>query len=359
MESDPYLIQTIEAFPLNLPLHEPFSIATGAQHAVQNVLVKITLENGLVGIGEAAPFPAVSGETQGSALHAIASIQNYLIGKDIRRWKLLAVELQELMGHQHAALCGVHMALVDAVGKSFGISAAVLFGGASDTLTTDMTVTAADVQHAEDSARSILARGINTIKIKTVGADAQHDFERIRVIRKVAPQAALTVDGNCGYSYDRAMQLTDLLRKEKIDLQFFEQPFPREHWSEKARFARESGMKVAADESARDAADVLRIIQEKSAHVINIKLMKCGLIEALRMTELAKAAGLELMIGGMVESILAMTFSAHFAAGLGGFQYADLDTPLFIQTHDFKGGMHYAGEKITIDLQSSGHGVTI
>ena len=61
----------------------------------------------------------------------------------------------------------------------------------------------------------------------------------------------------------------------------------------------------------------------------------------------------------MVETILSMSFSAHFAAGIGGFHYADLDTPLFIKSHSFAGGFQYDGEIVKIDLSKAGHGVEL
>jgi hypothetical protein len=63
------------------------------------------------------------------------------------------------------------------------------------------------------------------------------------------------------------------------------------------------------------------------------------------------------MIGGNVESILAMTVSACFAAGLGGFNFADLDTPLFLASNPFVGGFALKGGKISVAHISAGHGV--
>jgi L-Ala-D/L-Glu epimerase len=120
----------------------------------------------------------------------------------------------------------------------------------------------------------------------------------------------------------------------------------------------EAGVPIAADESARSAADVLRLAREGAAHVINIKLMKAGVTEALRMIAIAQAAGLGLMIGGMVESILAMTFSAHLAAGIGGFSFVDLDTPLFVAEHPFAGGFAQSGGALTLG-DAPGHGVDL
>lgn len=357
--SKDFLIRSIEVFPLNLALTEPFSIALGEQPEVRNVLLKITLGNGIIGLGEAAPFPAVSGETQQSAMHAIHLIKDNLVNADIRNWKKISSDIALLLANNYSALCCVQMALVDALSKCYKISLGVLFGGASNTLTTDMTVTSSDIEHATYSAKAIVKRGIRTIKIKTAGKDVNLDFERIKCIREAAPEALLSVDGNCGYSLIKAIELVDMLAKEGISILFFEQPLPREQWKEMAILAKESGIKIAADESARNAQDVLKIAEARSAHVINIKLMKCGLLEAIKMTEIAKAAGLELMIGGMVETILSMTFSAHFAAGTGGFKYADLDTPLFIPSHPFKGGFSLSGDIIKIDNDIPGHGVEL
>ena len=126
-----------------------------------------------------------------------------------------------------------------------------------------------------------------------------------------------------------------------------------------AELTRSSRMPICADESARSAQDVLRLIRERAASGINIKTMKCGVVESLTMWHLARAAGMALMIGGMVESTLAMSCSAHLAAGLGGFHYADLDTPLFIARHPFRGGYRQQGSRVSIASVTSGHGVEL
>ena len=118
------------------------------------------------------------------------------------------------------------------------------------------------------------------------------------------------------------------------------------------------GVPVAADETAADVGAALRLIQERAAHAVNIKLMKCGIVEALDIAALCRAARLRLMIGGNVESILAMTTSACFAAGQGGFDYVDLDTPLFLAENPFDGGMTYHGAIVDLSRIAAGHGVT-
>jgi L-alanine-DL-glutamate epimerase-like enolase superfamily enzyme len=104
----------------------------------------------------------------------------------------------------------------------------------------------------------------------------------------------------------------------------FEQPVHRDDWDGLgyvSKIARERyGISVAADESSRSLIDVYRIVEGNIVDVINIKLAKVGVIGALDIVEKARAAGLDLMIGGMVETRLAMGFAGHLAAGLGCFK---------------------------------------
>jgi L-alanine-DL-glutamate epimerase-like enolase superfamily enzyme len=105
------------------------------------------------------------------------------------------------------------------------------------------------------------------------------------------------------------------------------------------------------------AADARRVAQAGAAQVINLKLMKAGIAAALDLVAVARETGLGLMIGGNVESILAMTTSACFAAGQGGFTFADLDTPLFLASNPFDGGFTLDGGRISVAHLAAGHGV--
>ena len=104
----------------------------------------------------------------------------------------------------------------------------------------------------------------------------------------------------------------------------FEQPVHSSDWEglgQVTKIAKEKyGVSVAADESCRGLDDAKMIIERNLADVINIKMAKLGVLGAIEIIELAKASGLELMIGGMAESRLAVGFSGHLAAGLGCFK---------------------------------------
>lgn len=158
-------------------------------------------------------------------------------------------------------------------------------------------------------------------------------------------------------SADTTLALLGALRVQGLRPALLEQPVPADDREGLRQLTRWSGVPVAADESAASAASVLSLAAERAADVVNIKLMKCGVVEALEIAAIARAAGLGLMIGGMVRSMLAMTMSAHFAAGLGGFSFVDLDTPMFLAENPFNGGFRQHGARLSLDHIAAGHGV--
>jgi L-alanine-DL-glutamate epimerase-like enolase superfamily enzyme len=154
------------------------------------------------------------------------------------------------------------------------------------------------------------------------------------------------------------LTLLQALRARAIPVALFEQPTARYDWEGIRRVTQEGGVPVAADETVTTAADALRAVRDGAVTCINIKLMKAGIAEALDIAAVCRTAGIDLMIGGMVESILAMTVSAHFAAGLGGFAFVDLDTPMFMAEQPFDGGFVQHGGHLSVAGSGPGHGVT-
>ncbi|MCI0571169.1 MAG: dipeptide epimerase [Myxococcaceae bacterium] len=355
----PTRITHVTVEPLTLQLTEPFAIATGAQTAADNILVRVTLADGTEGLGEGAPFTAVSGETQAGALEAAGRAREVLVERDARTWRALAGTLSAALPHAPAARCALEIAVLDALTRHLGVPLWAFFGGCGTALETDMTVTAGDRAHAEASARAILARGITTVKVKVGALPPEEDAARMAAIHAAHPTARLYADANGGYTVAQAETFLRALREARVPLALLEQPVPTGDIEGMAALCRSGGVPICADESARCAADVVRLVRADAAHAINLKVMKCGVVETLSMWAVARAAGLELMVGGMVESVLAMSFSAHLAAGLGGVSYADLDTPMFIAKHPFRGGFVQDGALLSLSHVERGHGVTL
>jgi L-alanine-DL-glutamate epimerase-like enolase superfamily enzyme len=354
----PTTIRALSIAPLDIALHTPFGIAGGSADLARNLLLTLELADGTRGYGEAAPFPAFNGETQAMAQNAIEAARTSIEGADVREWRRIANTIRHVIGPVGSAQCAIETAVLDALTRRAGIPLWSFFGGMATSLETDMTVTTGTAAQAETDARAIVARGIRMIKIKIGSGDLTLDLDRILAIRSVAPDAPLILDGNCGYSADGTLQLLALLHERAIQPALMEQPVAKDDLLGMAQVIQWGGTPVAADESAASAADVVKLAGARAANVINIKLMKCGVAEALDIAAAARAAGLGLMIGGMVESSLAMSMSACFAAGQGGFNFVDLDTPLFMINSPLTGGMRYNRERIELDQIVAGHGVT-
>jgi len=355
--SSPTTIRAVSVEPLDIPLREPFGIASGAQDLARNLLITVELADGTRGYGEAAPFSAFNGETQASARAAVEVARTTVEGADVREWRRIAAATHTAIGPIGSAQCALETAVLDALTRHARIPLWAFFGGVGTSLETDMTITTGTVEQAAQAARAILDRGIRTIKIKIGTSDLPLDLERIAKIHAIAPESPLILDGNGGYTADTALQLLASLHLQGITPALFEQPVARDDWDGLRQVAQWGAVRVAADESVSNACDAMRVAQERAAHVVNIKLMKSGIVEALDIAAVCRAAFLRLMIGGMVESILAMTVSACFAAGLGGFKYVDLDTPLFMAENPFEGGFVQTGGYLDLSGIQAGHGV--
>jgi L-alanine-DL-glutamate epimerase-like enolase superfamily enzyme len=315
-----------------------------------------------VGIGEAAPFFTVSGETQDSAAAAVAECQRLVVGQDVRGLRRILPAISEACAEEAAARCAIEQALLDALLRHYRMPMWTFFGGHGTELLTDLTITASDRGHAERAARAAAEAGFFVLKVKVGaggGAGLSEDVARLRAIHEAAPHARLILDANGGYTAKEALELLAEIEACKIPVALFEQPVARSSPLELLEVGRRSRVPVCADESARSVADVRWLAESGAVRAINLKLMKTGLFETLAMYELARSAGLELMIGGMIESPLAMSMSAHLAAGLGGFTYVDLDTPLFIARHPFRGGFAQEGPRLRLGHVTAGHGVTV
>jgi len=350
-------IADITAIPLDIELNEPFGIATGAQQQAANVLVTLTLSDGSTGTGEAAPFPAVNGETQAAVLSALAAAISALSGLDALRWRpVMGVAEQALRGTP-SALAAFESALLDALCRRAGISLWSFFGGAQTELVSDITIPTGTAEHARAAALRAVNAGFETLKVKVGGVPFDHDRARMLAIVQAAPSTRLVLDANASLSADEALGLLEALGPDRAQVALFEQPTGKRDLDGLRRVREHGRVLVAADESACSAADVLTLIAARAVDAINIKTMKCGILEAMNMIAIARAAGLRLMIGGMVESKLSMTVSACLAAGQGGFSFVDLDTPWFLENAPFSGGWEEQGPNLRLDRITSGHGV--
>ncbi|XP_020594092.1 L-Ala-D/L-amino acid epimerase isoform X2 [Phalaenopsis equestris] len=310
--------------PLNVPLIAPFTIASSSLDTVGNVAVRVELRGGGNGWGEAPVLPSVTVEDQHSALETVADICGFLVNRQPIVLGSLLTEINGLLpGHSFASVrAGIEMALIDAVANSINVPLWKLFGGASKSIVTDITIPIVAPNEAAKLAAKYKERGFSTLKLK-VGKNLSSDVEVLKAIRIVHPDCSFILDANEGYTANEAIEVLEKLNEMGVTPALFEQPVHRDNWEGLHHVTQVAkgkyGVSVAADESCRSLEDAKRIIEGNLAHVINIKLAKLGVLGALDVIQVARAAGTKLMIGGMVETRLAMGFAGHLAAGLGCF----------------------------------------
>lgn len=342
-------ISHIALFPLSIPLKAPFVTSLGALEAVESVIVRITTQDGLVGWGECNPFWSINGETQETCLAVGKHIARILIGHDATDIEGLHTRMDRLIFANNSIKSAFDIACHDIAAQDAGLPLFRFLGGtANRTLTTDYTVSLGTKEKMAADAMTIVQNGFQVIKVK-LGGGPQEDIERIHAIREaIGSEVPLRIDANQGWSPEQAIVVLNALGDANI--QHCEEPIPRWQFMELRRVKEASPIPIMADESCCDHHDAERLIALGACQRFNIKLGKSGgLFKARKIIALAEAAGMEVQIGGFLESRLAWTAAAHLALTSDAVRYCDMDTPLMFTADPVVGGLEYGmGGSITV-----------
>lgn len=317
-------IVAVRAKPLNRTLTSSFEISLGTQTALQNVVVEVETTDGVSGVGEAAPVPHITGETQDTALAAVETAGELVNGMAVTDFRGISNRLRDNLGAQRAARAGVEIAVFDALTRSLDVPLAAFVGGRDKPVRTDDTIGLVSPDEATGDAHDAVAAGFEELKIK-IGENVERDLARVAAVHDTAPAATLKVDANQGYTPTDAIAFADEARERGLDIDLFEQPVPADSVGDLRRVRDAVRIPVAADESVFSREDAARIATEEAADIINVKLAKTGVVETLDIVSLAMSHGLGLIIGCMLESSIGLRAAAHIVAGTGAFTYVDLD----------------------------------
>lgn len=311
---------------ITLKTRYPFVIARGGYAAHENVVVRIVDKDGVEGFGEAAPnrFYGESVATVVAALEQFAPVLG-----SASSWSLEAIEvsLNRTLRGNGSAKSAVSAALHDIMGKRLGVPVYRLWGlDPADAGESSYTIGIAD----NDGLRQRIADASQypILKVK-LGTD--RDMEIVRVVRDAAPDKRIRVDANAAWTASHAVRMIEFLADN--DIEFVEQPVAQ-HDIEGLRFVRtRSKLPIIADESCLVSTDVPRLAGAVDG--INLKLAKCGsLREALRIVHTARAFGMTVMAGCMIESSLGISAIAQLAPLL---DHADLDGAALLADDPYTG----------------------
>lgn len=317
-------IRSARVEPFDAPLKRPFVTALGRKTTSPNVGIVVTLSDGSRGYGEASSSLALKHLSQRALTAALTRAAAWARGRDADRPAELVDEVWRRLEATSPAAAAFESALLEAVCASRGLTLTRWLGGARRALETDITISAWDEPATLEAAGEARREGFRAYKVKVGGAFAE-DLARVRAVRRACPKARVLLDGNQGLSPAGALKLVEACLKEgPVDL--LEQPLPKDQLHRMPALARRCPVPIALDESVATPADAVRAVDLGACGAINIKLAKSGLLRALRIAAVARAAGLKLMIGCMAETAAGLDASVGLAMGTGFFDFVDLDS---------------------------------
>jgi L-alanine-DL-glutamate epimerase-like enolase superfamily enzyme len=309
---------------VTLRTKHPFVIARGGADDNRVVWVRLTDPDGMEGWGEAAPS-RYYGETADTVLSALEQLAPTL-PEDPCDLEVAEARFAALVPKNGAARAALSAALHDLVGKRLGQPLWRLWGlDAARAPCSSFTIGLDTAEKMREKVAEAAPYPILKIKLGT-----DRDEAILRAIRDVTDKP-LRVDANAGWTRERALQMLPVLKEYGVE--FLEQPLPPDDLEGIAAVRRRGVLPVVVDESCIVATDIPRLAGVVDG--INIKLAKCGsLREALRMIATARAHGMLVMVGCMIESSLGITAAAHVTPLVDA---ADLDGAALTANDPFVG----------------------
>lgn len=333
-------IVEIDAFRLDMPLSVPYTIAYESVNHVSNIVLKLITDTGIIGWGCAAPDIMVTGETAEDVIRSIDTvIEDLLKGCDPFRIARITHELKKRIPRASSAIAMVDMALYDLMARKAQLPLYQILGGFKDKIRTSITIGILPLYETLEQARKHLKNGFSILKLKG-GLSLAEDIEKVLKLREELGKGfRLRFDANQGYTLEQSVAFINSI--ESADLEIIEQPTSQKIDERLGQVTSAVSVPVMADESIKTLQDAFRLARNDRIDMINIKLMKMGgIFESQHINSVAKAAGLEVMIGCLDESALGISAGLHFALSRANIEFADLDGHLDLLNDPFSGLFH-------------------
>ncbi len=318
----------IRAKVITVRTRRTFAIARSSADTFERVVLEVE-EDGSIGRGEAAPTRYYGQDAE--------SVAEALKGVEIRD----AWDIEGMLAENHdlppTALAALDAALHDLAAKKLGLPVYRLLGLARPQPVSAYTLGIADLETTVAEARRLSSYPILKMKV-----GSREDLETVRAVAGFS-EAEIWVDGNEAFTPEEASGIAAELREMGVAM--IEQPVPASAGPEALKNVTEavSPLPVVADESSIVAADVPKLAGCVSG--VNVKLAKCGGIRrALEMVHTARAHGMMVMLGCMVETSLGVAAAAHIS---GLFDFVDLDGAMLLTDDPFL-GLHYENGRVIL-----------
>ena len=343
---------------ISVPLKTPFKTALRTVYSVEDIIVEIHTDTGNIGYGEAPPTGVITGDTKGAIIGALKDhIIKSIIGMDLDNFEDILKKLDKSVLHNNSAKAAVDIALYDLYGQLYNSPVYKLLGGHRKEILTDITISVNDPEEMSRDSLDAVKRGFKTLKIK-VGKDPAMDIQRMKAIRQaVGYDVNLRIDANQGWKAKEAVKVLRKMEDEGLNIEFVEQPVIAHDIDGLQYVTNNVSIPVLADESAFSPRDVLTILQNRAADLINIKLMKTGgIYHALKICSIAEVYDVECMVGCMLEAKVSVNAAVHLACAKSIITKIDLDGPVLCSEDPIDGGSIFEEDRITVS-ETPGFGI--
>ncbi|MGW9629598.1 mandelate racemase/muconate lactonizing enzyme family protein [Agromyces sp. NPDC055520] len=333
------------------PLVRPFVTAIRRADEIDVMLVEAVDSDGRSGWGEAPTSWRVTGESPESVRAAVAGpIAEAVLGVQIADREQWAAAIATAVVGNSSARSAVECALTDLAAQIAGCRVADLLGAAprAAQVQTDMTLSAGSVDDLVARARGHIDDGFGCIKVKaSAGEPVVPALAALRA--ELGPAVALRVDANQAWTPDDAIRIIRDAEDAGVGLELVEQPVAAGDLDGLAAVTAAVDTPILADESVWTTLDLRRIVRRRAADLVNIKLAKTGgPAEALRLAAEARAAGVEVLVGCMMESAVGVASAASLAAAIRPDAVHDLDAGLWLRTSPVGGGLAYSADRAVL-----------
>ena len=348
------IIEKIETFRIAVPLKKPFKTALRTVTVAEAIFVKVSCDNGITGWGEAPPTLVITGDSLASIEASINEvIKPFLLKQNLLNYEAIFQGLKSILVNNSSAKAAVDMALYDCISKNCRLPLYQFLGGYRNEIETDFTVSVNSPAEMGDDAVQYVNNGFNVLKVKVGIGEIETDIARIKEIRnRIGNDIKIRLDANQGWKPKDAVRTIRKMEDLGLDIELVEQPVKADDLDGLKQVTDSVDTLIMADESVFTPKQAFEVIRRRSADLINIKLMKSGgIYQAQMINQMAETAGIECMVGSMIETRLGITAAAHFAASKKNITRFDFDAPLMLANDLISGGIMYNGRNITLPDQ--------
>ena len=315
-------IVEVESHRISIPLKKPVMMSHITVSQSDNVLVKVTADDGTFGWGEGVEATDITGATQDRIKAGIDYLGQHIIGANPLARTDLWFKMQEMIVGDTTSIGAIDIALYDLAGRYLGVPVTDLLGGPSRRFVPALTLVGSGDPDADvETVMEKYADGFRWFKIKLAMSDVDTDLEKVTKIRTALPDDAVVCgDANQGWSDPEAAAL--LKRLEGYNIRFIEQPIKKGDHSAMIRIAQQSPIPICVDQSVDDLDDIHAFGRTGVAGV-SLKLIKqAGITGVMRAAALCDSLGLEVNLAGKIaESSVAAVANVHCAAAMRAIEF--------------------------------------